>query len=84
MEQKKSDILLYPDFFFIKIPGCFLPASGVCYIPWKGSALVRKDYELLCRKETRIDKSFFNKPAVQFDESLKVMSFRNPLKPYTS
>lgn len=67
--------------------GCFLPSRGVCYIPWRGSALVRKDYELLCRKEAKRVRNVTdrpvsaNRPSVVFDDSFQVLSFKNPLRP---
>ena len=51
---------------------------------------MRKDYELLCRKETKSVKNStnrpysVNRPSVVFDDSFQVLSFKNPLRPSVS
>lgn len=61
--------------------GYFLPSRGACYIRWKGTLIRCNEYELLCRGERKKEKAYTNPATGLFEDSLKILSFKNPLKP---
>lgn len=61
--------------------GYFLPSRGACYIRWKGTLIRCNEYELLCRRERKKEKPYTNPATGLFEDSLKILSFKNPLKP---
>lgn len=61
--------------------GYFLPSRGACYIQWKGTLIRCNVYGLLCRRERKMDKPYTSPASGSFEDSLKILSFKNPFKP---